>query len=415
MQAGRNANREKIMGVRIDSRGAATGLAALGLAAGLLTTSLPAAAQTVKVGVILTYSGPQSSLGDQIDKAIQLYVKEHETELPPGVKLELIRRDDGGPNPEVAKRLAQELITRERVQLLTGVVWTPNANAIAPLTAEAKVPFVIMNAAGASTTRLSPYIARVSFTLWQESYPLGKWAAKQGKRAYTAVSDFQPGHDSEAGFIKGFTEGGGEIVDSVRMPVRSPDFIPFMQRVKDVKPDLLFVFIPSGRQATGVMKAYGELGLADAGIKLIGPQDIVTEEELPNMGDVPLGVVTSGNYAAAAARPQNAAFVKAWKKEFGAASTPNFMSAAGWDGMAAIFDVIRQQKGKIEPEKTMAILKGWKDPESPRGPISIDPETRDIVQNIYIRRVERQGDHLANVEFETIPNVKDPWKALNPK
>jgi branched-chain amino acid transport system substrate-binding protein len=376
----------------------------------------PVAAQTIKVGVILSYSGPAASIGEQLDNAIKLYVKEHEKDLPAGVKLEIIRRDDTGPNPDVAKRLAQELITRDKVQFLTGVIWTPNANAIAPLSAEAKVPFVIMNAAGVNTTRLSPYIARTSFTLWQSCYPLGDWAAKQGmKKAYTLVSDYAPGFDGEAAFTKGFTQAGGEIVGAARVPLKDPDFIPFVQRAKDAKPDVLFVFAPSGKQATAVMKAYGDLGLAAAGIKLIGPQDITTDEELPNMGEAPLGVVTAGGYSEAATRPQNQAFVAAWKRDYGPNSHTNFMAASAWDGMAAIFAAIKAQNGKLDPDKTMQILAGWKNPDSPRGPIEIDAQTRDIVQNIYIRKVERQGDHLANVEFATIPQVKDPWKVLNPQ
>jgi branched-chain amino acid transport system substrate-binding protein len=387
--------------------------AVFGVAIGI-TASV--AAQTVKIGVILTYSGPAASLGEQIDNGIKLYVKEHEKELPAGVKLAIIRRDDTGPNPDVAKRLAQELITRDKVQFLAGVVWTPNANAIAPMSAEAKVPFVIMNAAGVNTTRLSPYVVRTSFTLWQSSYPLGQWAAKQDmKKAYTLVSDYAPGFDSEEAFTKGFTQAGGTIVGSARVPLKDPDFVPFVQRAKDAKPDVLFIFAPSGKQATAVMKAYGDLGLAAAGFRLIGPQDITTDEELPNMGDAPLGVVTAGGYSEAATRPQNQAFVAAWKRDYGANSHTNFMAASAWDGMAAIFAAIKAQNGKIDPDKTMQILAGWKNPDSPRGPVEIDAQTRDVIQNIYIRKVERQGDHLANVEFETIPQVKDPWKVLNPQ
>jgi branched-chain amino acid transport system substrate-binding protein len=373
------------------------------------------AQQTIKIGIILTYSGPNASLGEYVDKGLALYAKLHEKELPAGTRIEIIRRDDTGPNPEVARRLAQELITRERVNFLGGVIFTPNANAMAPLTAEAKVPFVIMNAAGTNTTVSSPYVTRTSFTLWQSSYPLGQWAAKQPnmKRAYTAVSDYAPGHDGEQGFIKGFTEGGGQMVGTVRMPLANPDFIPFMQRVKDAKPEVLYVFIPAGRQATAVMKAYQDLGLKDAGIKLVGPGDITTDEELPNMGDVPLGVITAHHYAAALKNPQNRAFVAEWKKEYGANSTPNFMGTAGWDGMAAIFHAIKAQNGKVTPDGTMAALKGWKH-DSPRGPIMLDPDTRDIIQNEYIREVKRVDGQLQNIEFETIPMVKDPFKVLNP-
>jgi branched-chain amino acid transport system substrate-binding protein len=378
--------------------------------------SLPAGAETIKIGVILTYSGPSASLGDQIDKGLSLYVKEHEKELPAGVSVELVRRDDTGPSPDVAKRLAQDLITREHVSFLTGVVWSPNASAIAPLTAEAKIPLVISNAASAGITRLSPYLARVSFTLWQQSLPLGTWAAKSGglKRVYIAVSDFAPGFDARDGFAKGFKDAGGQIVDTVQFPLKDPDFVPFMQRVKDANPDAVFIFIPSGKQATAVMKAYNDLNMRAAGVKIIGPQDIVPDEELPSMGQEPLGVISSGIYSNAGDRPANKAYVAAWKREYGDKTPPGFMSVGGWDSMAAIFSVIKETKGKVDGDKAMAVLKGWKNPESPRGEIMIDPETRDIVQHVYIRRVEKTGDRLANIEFETLPMTKDPWKELNP-
>jgi branched-chain amino acid transport system substrate-binding protein len=386
------------------------------IALGALALDAPANAQTVvKVGVILTYSGPEASLGETIDRGIKLWMKEHEKDLPPGIKVELIRRDDTGPNPEVAKRLAQELVVRDKVNLLTGVVWSPNAAAIAPVTAEAKLPFIIMNAAGAAIVRISPYVTRVSFTLWQSSYPLGKWAATHKlKRVYTAVSDFIPGHDGEAAFIKGFTEAGGTIVDSVRFPLAGPDLAPYFQRVKDAKPDALYVFVPGGPQSTNVVKTFKQLALGDAGIKLIGPQDITIENELPNMGDAALGVLTMGDYSSAADRPANLKFVEAWHKEYGAASYPDFLSVGGWDGMAAIFDVIKQQNGKIDPDKTMALLKGWKTDDSPRGTIMIDPDTRDVVQNEYMREVKQVGDHTANIEFENLGLFKDPWKEFNP-
>ncbi|HTY69854.1 MAG TPA: ABC transporter substrate-binding protein [Alphaproteobacteria bacterium] len=383
--------------------------------AALVLGAASASAQTVKVGVVLTYSGPQASLGDQIDKGFSLYIKEHTKDLPAGVKVELVKRDDTGPNPEVAKRLATELVTRDHVQFITGVVWTPNAAAIAPVAGESKTPFVDMNASGAALTRLTPYMVRVSFTQWHTALAIGTWSAKNGsKTAYTAVSDFVPGHDAEAAFIKGYTDAGGKIVGSVRFPLQSPDFAPFIQRVKDAHPDTLYVFVPSGAQATAVMKAYADLGLKDAGIKLVGPMDLVPDYELPNMGNAPLGLITSGNYSSAATRPQNKAFVEAWHKAYGDKSVPDFMAVGGWDGMAAIFSVIEQTKGKFTGEQAMDILKSWKNPDSPRGPISIDPATRDIVQNIYIRRTEMVDGHLANVEFDTLPNIKDPWKELNP-
>ncbi len=370
-------------------------------------------AQTVKVGVINTYSGPQAAIGDQMERGIKLYMMLHEKDLPPGVKIELIRRDDTGPNPEVAKRLAQELITREHVNLLTGVVWTPNALAMAPLVTEAKVPFVIMNAGTAMITTKSPYIARVSFTLWQSSYLMGTWAATHGlKSVYTLVSDFGPGIDAETAFAKSFGAAGGTIAGAVRMPVATPDFVPFMQRAKDAKPDAVFVFVPAGKDATAFMKAFGDLGLRDAGIKLIGSGDVTTDEELPSMGDPAIGTLTMHHYSAAGVRPENKAFVAAYKAAFGAKEEPGFVAADSYDGMAAIFHAVTAQKGVIDPDKTMDILKTWTY-ASPRGPIAIDPETRDIVQNEYLRRVDKVDGQLRNVEIETFPMVKDPWKEIN--
>ena len=382
----------------------------------LLTAALgfaTAHAETVKIGVINTYSGPLSAAGEQMDRGIKLYMKLHEKELPPGVTIELVKRDDTGPNPEVAKRLAQELITRDKVQLLTGVVYTPNALSIAPLLTEAKVPLIIMNAGTSMITTKSPYIVRVSFTLWQSSYPMGTWAAKHDlKTAYTLVSDYGPGIDAEAAFTKAFTEAGGVIAGSVRMPVTTPDFVPFLQRAKDAKPDAVFVFVPAAKQATAIMKDFGDLGLKSAGIKLIGPGDITTDEELPGMGDVAIGTITMHHYSAAGDRPANKAFVAAYKAEFGAKEEPSFLVAGSYDGMAAIFHIIAEQKGKIDPDKTIDLLKGWKY-DSPRGPIIIDPETRDIVQNEYLRRVDKIDGQLHNIEIETISMVKDPWKEIN--
>jgi len=387
----------------------ATWLAAVALAA----ASGLAAAQTVKIGIVTTYSGPGAGQGDQLDKGYKLYLKLNGDKLPAGVKVEPIYRDDTGPNPDAAKRLAQELIVRDKVQFLTGVVWTPNAAAMAPLTKEAKVPFVIANAAGWPITRASPYIVRDSFTLPQSAYPLGKWAAKKFKTAYTVVSDFAPGHEAEDAFTKGFKEGGGTIVDSVRVPMTTTDFIAYMQRVKDAKPEVIFAFNPAGKQATAQMKAYADLGLAKAGIKYIGTGDITTDEELQNMGDAALGVMTVHHYSAAADRPANKAFVAAYKKEYGANADPGFMAVGAWDAMDMIFQAIREQNGKVDPDKTMQILSRYKTSNSPRGPIAIDPETRDIVQNEYLREVRKVGGKLANVELETIETqYKDPWKQL---
>jgi branched-chain amino acid transport system substrate-binding protein len=377
-------------------------------------SSLSTRADTVKVGVINSYSGFVAQAADEMQKGIDLYAKLHDKDLPDGVKIELVKRDDTS-NPEVGKRLVQELITRDHVQALMGIILSPVAAAVAPLTAEAKVPLVLTNAAGVQLTRLSPYIVRTSFTLWQQGYPIGKWAAEQGwKSGYTEVTDFIAGHDSEAAFTKGFTDGGGKVLDSVRFPVQNPDFVPFVQRVMDAKPDVAFLWVPAQTQATAMMNAVRDLGLRQAGIHIVSAQDLLPDEELPKMGDTPLGLITAGNYSTAAHRPANQAFLAAWAKEYGDQSIPDFFSVDGWDGMAAIYDLVKQTKGTFTADEAMAFLSHWKNPDSPRGPIEIDPNTRDIVQNIYIREVKKVEGKLGNVEIATIPMVKDPWKELNP-
>ena len=386
----------------------------LGIALALVAGTA-ASGQTVKIGLINSYTGFVAQPADQGQKGIDLYVKEHEKDLPPGVNIELIRRDDTS-NPEVGKRLAQELITRDQVQLLTGVLLSPVAAAVAPLTAEAKVPILLdLASAGSAIPRISPYVVRISFTLWQESYPIGKWAAEQGwKTGYTAVSDFIPGHDSEAAFTKAFTDAGGKIVGAVRFPPQNPDFAPFVQRIRDAKPDVVFIFVPAGTQATAMIKAIKDFGLREAGINIVAPQDLVPDEQLPSMGDTPLGLITSGTYSVAGKRPANDAFLAAWKREYADKAIPDFFSVDGWDGMAAIFALVKQTKGQFTADQALDFLSHWKDPNSPRGPIAIDPETRDIIQNVYMRRVEKVDGKLANVEMSTIPQVKDPWKELNP-
>ncbi|HEX4927889.1 MAG TPA: ABC transporter substrate-binding protein [Burkholderiales bacterium] len=383
------------------------------LAIALALAGSVASAETVKIGFITTYTGIFGNIGPYMERAVRLYFKLHDKELPPGTKIELVVRDDTGPNPDKAKQLAQELIVRERVNLLAGVIFTPNALAIAPLATEAKVPFVIMNAGTSMITTRSPYIARTSFTLWQSSYPLGQWAAKKFKTAYTLVSDYGPGHDAEQAFTSAFTAGGGKIAGSVRVPIQTQDWAPYMQRIKDANPEALMVFAPAGKTATAMMKSFEDIGLKKAGVKLIGPGDITIDEELPAMGDVALGVTTVFHWSLAADRPANKAFIAAWKKEYGQDADPDMYSVGSWDGAAMIFEAIKQQKGKLDPDKTMEVFKHWKNPDSPRGPISIDPETRDIVQPEYLREVRRVNGRLENVELETISTAeKDPWKEL---
>jgi branched-chain amino acid transport system substrate-binding protein len=385
--------------------------AALGFS---LALAGPASAQTVvKIGIINSLSGFLAQGGDEMGKGIDLYQTVHEKDLPPGVAVELIRRDDTS-EAEVAKRIAQEMITRDHVNLLLGDVGSPQAAAIAPITAEAKIPFIITNAAGVSIPRMSPYVVRDSFTIWQQAYPLAKWAAQQGwKKAYTAVSDFIPGHDAEDAFTKGFKDSGGEIVGSVRFSPSSPDFPPVVQRIKDVKPDVAFLWVPAGTQATGMMKAVQDLKLREDGITIISTQDLVPDEEMQNMGDAALGLITAGIYSSAGDRPANKAFLVAWAKQYPTA-TPDFLSADGWDGMAMAWALIKATNGKFTADEAMKFLSNWKDADSPRGPISIDPATRDVVQTVYMRKVEKKDGKYANIEFSSIPDVKDPWKELNP-
>ncbi len=388
-------------------------LAATALALGAL--GMPAQAQTeIKIGFINSYSGFLAQPGDEMDKGVMLYKQVHDKDLPPGVKVTLLKRDDTS-TPEVAKRLAQELITRDHVQLLFGVVASPNAAAIAPLTAQAKVPLVITNAAGTAITRISPYVVRVSFTQWHTALPMGQWAFKQGwKTAFTAVSDFIPGHDADEAFKKGFTDAGGKVLGSIAFSPASPDFPPVVQRIRDTKPDVAFVWVPAGTQATAMMKSIQDLGVRQAGINVVSTQDLVPDEELANMGSAAVGVITAGNYSVAGDRPANKAFLAEWRKAYGDKSTPDFLSADGWDGLAMVYDMLKQTKGKFTGDEAMKFFSHWKTDASPRGPISIDPNTRDIVQNIYIRKTEMKDGKLANVEFDMIPNVKDPWKELNP-
>ena len=384
-----------------------------GFVALAIAQAAPAVADTVKVGLILPYSGPFASLATIMDDAVKLWMKQN-GDTAGSTKIEIIRRDSTGPSPDVAKRLAQELITRDGVQILTGFVFTPNALAVAPLATEAKIPTVIMNAATAVITTKSPYFARVSLTLPQTTEIFGRWAATKGglKRVFTSVSDYGPGIDAEDSFTRGFTEAGGTVVDKLRVPLANPDVVPFLQRVLDAKPDGLYAFIPGGTQPPAFVKAFNSVGLAKAGIKLMPSEEATDEATLQDLGDLAVGLVTAMHYTAQHSSAANKAFVSAWHAAYGETKDPDFFAVGAWDGMALIYDIVKKLDGKIDGDKAMEIVKGWKY-ESPRGPISIDPETRDIVQNIYICKVEKVNGRLANVEFETYEAVKDPWKQRN--
>jgi branched-chain amino acid transport system substrate-binding protein len=380
----------------------------------LLGLSASTFAATVKVGVVMTYSGGGAEFAQQVDRGMQLYVQQHAAALS-AHQIELIKRDAKLPDGATAKTAVQELITRDRVHLLAGFIYSPNAIASAPLVTQGKVPMVIMNAGTAWITNLSPYIARVSFSMWQSGYPMGTYAKETLGCATAAVgyTDYPPGKDSLAAFQTGYEQAGGKLIDTVPMggPREVPDFTPFFQRIKDAKPDCLYVFVPAGNHATAVVKTFADLGMAAAGIRLIGPGDITQDTKLQSMGDAAVGMITMHHYAADYDTPTNKAFVAAWKSAYGADSTPDFMGVAGWDGMAAIFHIIKTLDGKITAAGAMDALKGWTF-DSPRGPIMIDPDTRDIVQDEHVHEVVKEGDRLAIKVIGTMPQVKDPCKAL---
>ena len=385
-------------------------LGALLLMAASLASPIAGAQEPIKVGMILEMSGPFADLGRQILAGAQAYIKSHGDTVA-GRKVELIVKDTTGASPDIAKRLAQELITNDNVDFLAGFGFTPNALAVAPLATEARKPMIIMNAATSVITTRSPYIARVSMTLPQVTAPLATWAVKNGiKSVYTLVSDFGPGIDAETTFKKTFTEAGGKIVGSVRVPLRNPEFAPFLQRIKDAHPQAVFIFLPgSSEQPVAFMKGFSERELNKAGIRLIATGDVTEDGVLEAMGDTPLGVVTSHHYSAAHESAQNRAFLKAYADIAGPGTRPNFMAVGGWDGMAAIYEVIRKLNGQIDGDKAMEVLKGLR-LDSPRGPLVIDPETRDPIQTVYVRRVQKVNGKPYNVEFEQIPEVKDPGK-----
>ena len=382
-----------------------TFIAAAAAAALTLGIGAAAAQEPVKIGLILPMTGPFASTGRQIDAAVKLYMEQNGATVA-GKPVEVILRDDTGV-ADVTKRLAQELIVNDNVAVLAGFGLTPLALATAPLATQAEVPQVVMAAATATITEASPFIVRTSFTLPQATVPMAEWAAENGiNKVVTLVSDYGPGIDAETAFTTRFTEAGG-TVESLRVPLQNPDFSPFLQRAADAKPDALFVFVPSGVGAQ-FMKQFVERGLDTSGIRLIGPGDVTDDDILNNIGDVALGAITTHHYSAAHDSPENKAFVEAFKAANNG-MRPNFMAVGGYDGMHLIYEGLKKTDGE-GGEALVEAMKGmsW---TSPRGPVSIDPETRDIVQNIYVREVKRVGDELYNVEFATIPNVKDPVKA----
>jgi branched-chain amino acid transport system substrate-binding protein len=380
--------------------------AALALALALSWPMAAPAQETVKIGVILPYSGPFADAANQLDAGIKLYMQQHGDAVA-GKTIEIIRKDTGGPAPDVAKRLAQELVVRDQVDILAGFALTPEALGAADISKEAQKFMVVMNAATSVITEKSPYIVRTSLTTPQVNYAFGKWAAENGiKAAYTLVADYGPGHDAQAAFEKGFSEAGGTIVGSDRTPVANPDFSAFVQRVKDANPEAVYIFVPGGGQPAAIGKALAERGLTPPATKVLGQGELTHPEALESMGDVAAGIITTFHYTLERDDPANKEFVAAYQAANNGRS-PDLFSIGGYDGMHLIYEVLKKTNGDTGGDALVEAAKGmsW---ASPRGPMSIDPETRDVVQTVYIREVQKVGDRLQNVILEEIPNVKDP-------
>jgi len=377
------------------------------LAAALATAFAAHAQQPVKIGLVMTLSGQFADAGNQMHNGVKTYMKMHGDTVA-GRKIELVVKDTGGPAPDVAKRIAQELVVRDGVDILAGWVLTPNAMAAGDVSAEAKKFMVVMNAATSVIITKSPYMIRTSVTLPQVMETFGTWAATKGgiRQSYTMVTDYGPGHDSENAFTSAFKAAGGSIAGSVRFPVANPDFSAFVQRAKDLAPESIFIFIPGGAQPAALGKAMAERGIDKKKTKVLGSGETTAEAALKSMGDNALDIITAWHYDYMSKSPLNQKFVKEYQGVAGGRN-PDFFSVGGYDGMHAIYEVLKKTGGKTDAEALVAAAKGLKW-ESPRGPMMIDPDTRDVVQNVYIRRVQKVGGELVNVPFDTIPMVKDP-------
>lgn len=384
--------------------------------AGAVLAATPLVAKTVKVGVVLTYSGGAAVLGEQVQRGMDLYMDMEGREKLGDHTIEFVRRDSRNPGGDVAKTAVQELIVNEEVDLLAGFIFSPNIIASVPLIERSRTPTMIMNAGTAWITNLTPYVARVSFSMWHAGYPMGEYAANEMgcRTAAVGYTDYPPGRDSRDAFAMNFEANGGEVVDDIPMggPAQVPDFTPFMQRVKDASPDCFYVFVPAGPHVAAVFRTFNALDMRDAGIKLIGPADLTQDTELQGIGSESAGHIVMGHYQADLDNEVNGAFVQAWKNKYGQDSTPDFMSVAGYDGMAAIVEAIVQQDGEIDPDRTMEIWKGWQH-DSPRGPIRIDPATRDIVQDIKAFRIQTRNGRIHMETVDRVEDVKDPCKANN--
>jgi len=381
------------------------------LAVVLVTASVPAIAQQgpIKIGVVLSYSGGDNViLGKMADAAFAAYMKQHGDTIA-GRKVVLIKRDDTGIAPETAARLAQELIVQDHVDLLIGASYTPNAIAIGKVSTNAKVPYFIVNAATSNIFKTNPYTARFGFTTGQISQPFANWAYRDQKArtAYVVFQDYGPGIDAGTTFEKTFTAAGGKVLGESRMPLDTKDFSAYIQKVKDAKPDVMFLFINATGGGVDFIKALKSAGFDRTGIKFLATGDLVDEAILPTEGDTALGIVTTFDYSAMHDSPMNRAFVRAFKAAYGSNQLPTFEAVQAYDAITAAYKVLEAQKGVIDPDKTMALIKGMQF-ESPRGMVSIDPATRDIIQNVYFRKVERRNGQLGNYEFDRTIAVKDP-------
>jgi branched-chain amino acid transport system substrate-binding protein len=379
------------------------GLAAI--AAATLPANPAFAADPLKIGLILPLTGPFASTGRQIEAAARLYIAKNGDTVA-GRKVELIVKDDTGLAPETTKRIAQELVVQNKVTVLAGFGLTPLALAAAPVATEAKVPMIVMAAATGMIPTRSPFIVRTGFTLPQVTGPIAEWAAKNKiKRVVTMVTDYGPGLNAEKTFVAVFKAAGGEVVESIKTPLRNPDYAPFLQRAKDARPDALFVFVPSG-EGLAVMKQFDERGLKQAGVRLIGTGDVTDDDLLESMGAPAVGVITSFHYSAAHDSPENKAYVEAFMKANNG-MRPNFHSVGGYDGMHLIYEAVKKAGPNATGEQLVEAMKGQKW-MSPRGPMSIDPATRQTIQNVYLREVKMVNGKPWNVEFDKFENVKDP-------
>lgn len=378
---------------------------ALALALGWSSGAL--AQETVKIGVILPYAGPFADAANQLQAGIDLYIKTHGDEVA-GKKIEIIKKDTGGPNADVAQRVAQELVVRDGVDILAGFALTPEALGAAPVATEAQKFMVVMNAATSIVTEQSPFIVRTSVTIPQLNYSLGKWAFEHAgvKQAYTLVSDYGPGHDAEKSFSKGFSEAGGKILGSDRTPVANPDFSAFVQRVKDANPEAVYIFVPGGAQPAAIGKALVDRGLAPPATKIFAQGELTHPEALESMGETARGIITTYHYTLERDDPINNVFVKGYR-EANNGRSPDLFSIGGYDGMHLIYEVLKKTNGDTTGEAMVEAAKGmsW---QSPRGPMTIDPETRDVIQTVYIREVREVDGKLQNVIIHEIPEVKDP-------